>query len=53
LRQSLHHHPAVQAIEAECEAEVLAGNVPAEVAARRILEAFREYGAGGSGQGID
>jgi LAO/AO transport system kinase len=53
LRQSLHQNPAVRAIEAECEADVLAGTVPAEVAARRILDAFREQGDGGPEPGVD
>jgi LAO/AO transport system kinase len=53
LRQSLHHHPAVQAIKAECEADVLSGTVPAEVAARRILDAFREQGAGSPEREVD
>jgi LAO/AO transport system kinase len=41
LRQAVHAHPAVQAIRGDLEREVLAGSVPAAVAARRILEAFR------------
>ena len=40
LRQSVHKHPAVTAIRARLEQEVLAGTVPPEVAARQIVEAF-------------
>jgi LAO/AO transport system kinase len=40
LLQAVHTHPAVRALQAELEAEVLAGAIPATVAARRILEAF-------------
>ena len=40
LRQAVHTHPAVRAIRAELEREVLAGATPAAAAARRILEAF-------------
>jgi LAO/AO transport system kinase len=40
LRQAVHASPAVQAVRGDLEREVLAGSVPAAVAARRILEAF-------------
>ncbi|MCO6455236.1 MAG: methylmalonyl Co-A mutase-associated GTPase MeaB [Pirellulaceae bacterium] len=40
LRQAVHTHPAVQAIQAALEQDVLAGRLPPEAAARRILEAF-------------
>ncbi len=40
LRQAVHAHPAVTAIRADLEREVLAGATPAAAAARRILEAF-------------
>ncbi|MBV9123182.1 MAG: methylmalonyl Co-A mutase-associated GTPase MeaB [Planctomycetes bacterium] len=40
LRQAVHTHPAVRAIREELERDVLAGIMPAAVAARRILEAF-------------
>jgi LAO/AO transport system kinase len=40
LRHALQTHPAVQAIRAELEREVLAGTTPAALAARRVLEAF-------------
>jgi LAO/AO transport system kinase len=39
LRQAVYQHPSVQAIRAGLEQEVLAGSLPAEAAARRILEA--------------
>jgi LAO/AO transport system kinase len=40
LRQAVHTHPAVRAIQDDIEREVLAGATPAAAAARRILEAF-------------
>jgi LAO/AO transport system kinase len=40
LRQAVRTHPAVQAIRGDLERDVLAGAVPAEAAARHILEAF-------------
>jgi LAO/AO transport system kinase len=40
LRQAVRIHPAVQTIRDELERDVLAGTLPAEAAARRILEAF-------------
>jgi LAO/AO transport system kinase len=40
LRQAVHAHPAVRAIQADLERDVLAGSVPAAAAARRVLEAF-------------
>jgi LAO/AO transport system kinase len=40
LRQAIHTHPAVQSIRDDLERSVLAGALPAEAAARRILEAF-------------
>jgi LAO/AO transport system kinase len=40
LRQAVRTHPAVQTIRDGLEREVLAGAIPAEAAARRILEAF-------------
>jgi LAO/AO transport system kinase len=40
LRQAVHAHPAVRAIQADLERQVLAGAVPAAAAARRILDAF-------------
>jgi LAO/AO transport system kinase len=40
IRQSVYAHPHVQAIRAELELEVLAGELPVESAARRILEAL-------------
>jgi LAO/AO transport system kinase len=40
LRQAVHSHPAVRAVRAGLEQEVLAGATPASAAARRILEAF-------------
>jgi LAO/AO transport system kinase len=40
LRQTIRTHPAVQAIRDDLERDVLAGAIPAEAAARRILEAF-------------
>ena len=41
LRQALERHPKVRAMRAELERDVLEGKVPPEVAARRILEAFK------------
>jgi LAO/AO transport system kinase len=43
LRQAIHAHPAVGAIRADLERQVLAGTTPAAVAARRILEAFATH----------
>jgi LAO/AO transport system kinase len=40
LRQAVRTHPAVQAMRDDLERDVLAGAIPAEAAARRILEAF-------------
>jgi LAO/AO transport system kinase len=40
LRQAVRTHPAVQTIRNDLERDVLAGAIPAETAARRILEAF-------------
>jgi LAO/AO transport system kinase len=40
LRLTIHTHPDVQSIRADLERDVLAGTIPAEAAARRILEAF-------------
>jgi LAO/AO transport system kinase len=40
LEQRLRHHPAVRAIREGVRAEVLAGELPATVAADRILEAY-------------
>jgi LAO/AO transport system kinase len=40
LRQAVHTHPAVRAIQDDLEREVLAGITPAAAAARRALEAF-------------
>jgi len=40
LRQALQSHPGVREIRESLERQVLAGTLPAEVAARRILEAF-------------
>jgi LAO/AO transport system kinase len=40
LRQAIHTHPAVQSIRDALERDVLAGMLPAEAAAWRILEAF-------------
>jgi LAO/AO transport system kinase len=39
LRQAVYKHPGVQAIRGALEQDVLAGKVPAEAAARQILEA--------------
>jgi LAO/AO transport system kinase len=47
LRQAVRTHPAVCAIQCDLERDVLAGTVPAAVAARRILEAFGIAAAGG------
>jgi LAO/AO transport system kinase len=52
LRQAVHASPAVQAIRGDLEREVLAGSVPAAVAARRILTAFG-VGTGGPAVGSD
>ena len=41
IRQGLEKHPKVQAIRRKLEQEVLAGKIPPEVAAKRILEAFQ------------
>jgi LAO/AO transport system kinase len=40
LRQAVHAHPAVQAIQGGLERDVLVGVMPPAAAARRILEAF-------------
>jgi LAO/AO transport system kinase len=40
LRQAVHTHPAVRAIQGDIERDVLAGTLPAAAAARRILEGF-------------
>lgn len=40
LMQAVRSAPAVQAIREQIEREVLAGSLPAEAAARRILDAF-------------
>jgi LAO/AO transport system kinase len=40
LRQAIHTHPAVQSIRDALQRDVLAGTLPAEAAARRILDAF-------------
>ncbi len=40
LRQAVHTHPAVRAIQEDLEREVLSGTTPAAAAARQILEAF-------------
>ena len=40
LRQAVYHHPAVQEIREQLERDVLAGSLPPESAARRILDAF-------------
>jgi LAO/AO transport system kinase len=40
LRQAVHTHPAVRAIQEDLERQVRAGTTPAAAAARRILEAF-------------
>ena len=40
LRQAVRKHPDVRAIRDDLEAEVLAGTIPPEAAARRILDAF-------------
>jgi LAO/AO transport system kinase len=40
LRQTVRTHPVVQTIRNDLERDVLAGAIPAEAAARRILEAF-------------
>jgi LAO/AO transport system kinase len=57
LRQAVHTHPAVRAIQGDLERDVLAGTTPAAAAARRILEAFGigshhppAAGEGGSGR---
>lgn len=41
LRQAVQNHPRVQQMRGELEQQVLAGQLPASAAARRILEAFR------------
>jgi GTPase len=43
LKRAVTTHPAVKAMKDELEREVLAGNLPAEVAARRILAAFGQH----------
>jgi LAO/AO transport system kinase len=40
LLHTVHTHPAVRAMQGGLEQEVLAGTIPAAVAARRILDAF-------------
>jgi len=40
LRQAVRDHPSVRAIRDDLETGVLAGTIPPEVAARKILEAF-------------
>jgi LAO/AO transport system kinase len=40
LRQAVHTHPAVRAIQEDLERQVRAGTTPPAAAARRILEAF-------------
>ena len=40
LRQAVHNHPDVQEIRDQLERDVLAGKIPPEFAARRILDAF-------------
>ncbi len=40
LRHAVRDHPGVRAIRYELESAVLAGNLPPEVAARQILDAF-------------
>lgn len=40
MKQALRQHPGVHAIRDDLEAEVLAGNLPPESAARKILDAF-------------
>jgi LAO/AO transport system kinase len=40
LRQAVRKHPDVRAIRDNLEAEVLAGDIPPEAAARKILDAF-------------
>jgi LAO/AO transport system kinase len=40
LKRAVHSHAAVKAIKDELERKVLAGHLPAEVAARQILHAF-------------
>ena len=40
LRQAVRQHPDVCAIRDDLEAEVLAGDIPPESAARKILDAF-------------
>jgi LAO/AO transport system kinase len=50
LRQAVHTHPAVRAIQDDLEREVLAGITPAAVAACRALEAFGLRPSGAPGQ---
>jgi LAO/AO transport system kinase len=40
LREAVRTHPAVEAIRAQLELDVMAGTLPPEVAARQILKAF-------------
>ena len=40
LKRAVSAHPAVKAMKDGLERDVLTGNLPAEVAARRILDAF-------------
>src|SRR5262249_47894534 len=41
--EAIYAHPSVRAIRDEVEQQVLAGAIPAEAAARRILEAFTSH----------
>ena len=43
LRQAVYSHPVVQEIRDELESDVLAGKIPPETAARRILEVFGRH----------
>ena len=49
LRQAVHAHPAVRAIQGDLERAVLAGTTPAAAAARQILEAFGARPGGPTG----
>jgi LAO/AO transport system kinase len=49
LRQAVHAHPAVRAIQGDLERAVLAGTTPAAAAARQILEAFAARPGGPTG----
>ncbi len=46
LRDAVRHHPRVREIRESLEQQVLAGSIPAEAAARQILEAWRTTTAG-------